>query len=62
MGYWFVLIVYESGRVAYSQKRFKSKEYAQEYADKLKEKYKGIKRARTCYIANGAEVDVKKFI
>ncbi|MDE5722191.1 MAG: hypothetical protein K2I30_05585 [Clostridia bacterium] len=62
MGYWFVLIVYESGRVAYSRRRFKSKETAQDYADKLKDKYKGVKRTRTCYIANDAEIDVKKLI
>ncbi len=62
MGYWFVLTVYESGRVTYSRRRFQDKGAAERHADKLKEKRRGVKRASVFYQPSSVAVDVKKFI
>lgn len=62
MGFWFVLTVYENGRVTYSRRRFQDKDIAEQHADKLKEKRREVKRASVCYQPAGAAIDVKKFI
>ena len=59
-GYYFVLTIYEGGRVGYSVKRYKTQSGANRRAE-LQLKKAGVKSARVCY-QTGDTVDIKKFI
>lgn len=61
MGYYFVLTEYESGRVCYSEKRYKSNRGAERIAS-IKRLKPGIKSVKVKYQAGQTAVDIKKFI
>lgn len=58
--YFFVLTIYEGGRVGYSEKQYKTQQGANRRAA-LQSKKAGVKTARVCY-HTGETVDIKKFI
>lgn len=59
-GNYFVLTIYEGGRVGYSEKRYKTQAGANRRAE-LQRKKAGVRTARVCY-QTGQTVDIKKFI
>lgn len=60
-GYYFVLTEYESGRVTYSAKRYRTKQGAERRAA-INRLRLGVRTARVKYQAGQTAVDIKKFI
>lgn len=60
-GYFFVLTVYENGRVGYSERRYQTEKKAERLA-RLRRKRAGVKTATVRYQAGQTAVDIKKFI
>lgn len=59
-GYYFVLTIYQGGRVGYSEKQYKTERGANRRAE-LQRKKAGVNTAKVCY-QTGETVDIKKFI
>lgn len=59
-GFYFVLTIYQGGRVGYSEKQYKTERGASRRAA-LQRNKAGVRTAKVCY-QTGETVDIKKFI